>query len=137
MEKVKKLPATVDTLVLESDGGKMIGAFDAALVISSHDLTTYVPNFCHSACTMLFQSGKRRIIAPGALMTYHTSNSKSSKFDIYVGNIFARYGLDRSFVDKMLANRRVDYDLTAEEVLAIGGATEIGELVNITTNMQE
>ena len=72
-DRIASLPEDVRVLVLASVGGYTEAAFDAAKDIRARGLTTYVPEFCFSACTMLFQAGVRRIIGVKGSLMFHPS----------------------------------------------------------------
>ncbi len=94
-----------------------------AMQIRERKLTTVVQEYCHSACTLVFQSGVRRIIHSDAIMMYHTTTNP--EVDEPFGNILVRYGLSRKFYNRLLEKPGVDFDVTAAEILKIGAATEI------------
>lgn len=58
-------------IVLDSYGGRVYAARDAAEVISKHKLNTYAPRSCKSACTILFLAGKQRHLGEGAVFHFH------------------------------------------------------------------
>lgn len=124
-EKIKALPDGVRVLVLTSVGGYTSPAFEAAKDIRARGLTTYVPAFCFSACTMLFQAGSRRIIDPKGSLMFHASRPPNPEFDYWVGRIYARYGLDEGFIGRF--SEAGDHTLAPDQAIAVGAATQIGE----------
>jgi hypothetical protein len=61
----------IQGIVLDSYGGRVYAARDAAEVISKHKLNTYAPRSCKSACTILFLAGKQRHLGEGAVFHFH------------------------------------------------------------------
>ncbi|KJS40003.1 MAG: hypothetical protein VR70_07045 [Rhodospirillaceae bacterium BRH_c57] len=124
-EKIAALPDGVRVLVLTSTGGYTAPAFEAAKDIRARNLTTYVPEFCFSACTMLFQAGSRRVIGVQGSLMFHASRPPNGEFDYWVGRIYARYGLDEEFVGRF--NGGGDHTLAPDQAITVGAATQIGE----------
>lgn len=124
-DRIRSLPEGVRLLVLTSVGGYTEAAFDAAKDIRARGLTTYVPEFCFSACTMLFQAGTSRIIGVEGSLMFHPSRPPNAEFDYWVGRIYVRYGLDPKFVDRF--NAGGDHLLVPDQAVAVGAATQMGE----------
>jgi hypothetical protein len=123
-DRIASLPEDVRILVLTSVGGYTEAAFDAAKDIRVRGLTTYVPEFCFSACTMLFQAGVRRIIGVKGSLMFHPSRPPNAEFDYWVGRIYIRYGLDPKFVERF--NAGGEHTLAPDQAIAVGAATQIG-----------
>lgn len=87
-----------------ADEGQALGA-----VIASHHLTTYVPDFCVSACTLAFLAGKERLALRDARLGFHGPFEEGlfgQTFAGDAGSVRAAYraaGLDQSFIDEALA----------------------------------
>lgn len=124
-KKIEALPDGVRVLVLTSVGGYTAPAFEAAKDIRARGLTTYVPAFCFSACTMLFQAGVRRVIGVKGSLMFHPSRPPNAEFDYWVGRIYARYGLDEGFIGRF--SEGGDHTLAPDQAIAVGAATQIGE----------
>lgn len=82
---LKKAP-TVATVVLASAGGWVREGEMLADVIRKRRLSTYVENYCASACTIAFLAGKERAAAPFAKIGFHASRS--------VGNVRGKPNLE-------------------------------------------
>jgi hypothetical protein len=61
----------VNILSLESDGGLIDEAMQATVLIESRRISTYVPNFCNSACIVLFVAGHQRWARASANFGFH------------------------------------------------------------------
>lgn len=72
-DKFKIKVKDIDILVLNSKGGLLYASKQMALLIRQYQITTIIPKdgICESACTLLFQSGQKRIIDPTATIMYH------------------------------------------------------------------
>lgn len=60
-------------LILNSTGGDMQFAYNIATIISYLDVTTIIPprGICESACTVIFQAGKKRYASESSTLMYH------------------------------------------------------------------
>lgn len=70
----------VKHVVLTSPGGMLSEAYNMSRIISSHNLNTFVPTVCNSACTIAFISGKRRYIHHEAKLGFHQYSTRGLKF---------------------------------------------------------
>ena len=61
----------LQTIHLNSIGGRIGEAQRIATLIKSKGLDTYVAGRCLSACTIIFLGGRNRLIAPGAKLGFH------------------------------------------------------------------
>lgn len=62
---------SVQTVYLNSDGGRIVEAERIAALIRARGLDTYVVERCVSACTAIFLGGRNRLIAPSAKLGFH------------------------------------------------------------------
>lgn len=62
---------SLQTVHLNSAGGRIVEADRIAALIKARGLDTYVADKCASACTSIFLSGRNRLIAPGAKIGFH------------------------------------------------------------------
>ena len=62
---------SVQTVYLNSDGGRTVEAERIAALIRARGLDTYVVERCASACTSIFLGGRNRLIAPSAKLGFH------------------------------------------------------------------
>ncbi|MEM9062048.1 MAG: hypothetical protein AAGD13_16420 [Pseudomonadota bacterium] len=56
---------------LQSNGGLVYAARAIADVVTTRSLDTHVPEFCNSACTLIFAAGANRSLAEGARLGFH------------------------------------------------------------------
>jgi hypothetical protein len=61
----------VTRLQLTSDGGLVDEAKALGQLVAARGLTTYVPEVCASACTLVFAHGRRRALGVGAQLGFH------------------------------------------------------------------
>ena len=62
------------TVHLNSIGGRISEAQRIGALVKAKGLDTYVVGQCLSACTIVFLSGRNRLIAPGAKLGFHQPN---------------------------------------------------------------
>src|SRR6185312_14291726 len=60
---------------LESPGGHVLPAFQAAMIIRQRGLDTYVGRYCASACTVAFLGGQRRWLGTDARLGFHQAHA--------------------------------------------------------------
>jgi len=93
---------------LTSEGG--LAAEGAALgdVIAAHGLTTYVPDYCVSACTLAFVAGHERLALRDARLGFHAPFEEGLFGQVFRGDAsdvraaYVAHGLDADFVDEAL-----------------------------------
>ena len=59
------------TLVLNSNGGRLLEARQIARIVQNRHLDTYVEDQCVSACTYVFLAGRERAATPNARIGFH------------------------------------------------------------------
>ncbi len=62
---------TIDTIILDSEGGRVYEARGIAVLAEKRGLGTYSTTGCYSACTIAFAGGVKRALAPNAQMGFH------------------------------------------------------------------
>jgi hypothetical protein len=98
----------VHVLQLTSEGGA-----GSALVLADklrkRGITTYVPSFCASACTLVFLGGRERFVAPGARLGFHQAASYAAepageveKFNAAMGSWMIAKGVAPGFVETVI-----------------------------------
>lgn len=63
--------ATIEGIVLDSDGGRIYEARGVAKLIDDHALSTYVFDICQSACTTAFIAGRTRHLGEHGRLGFH------------------------------------------------------------------
>lgn len=86
----------VDGIVLDSYGGRVYAARDAARLIRQHQLNTYAPKSCKSVCTILFLAGKNRYLGKNAAFYFHRYDMISSDIDR-----FEKQGVSTEFLNQL------------------------------------
>ncbi len=61
----------VKLVSLTSEGGLVDEAEQIGDIVAAHGLSTYVPDYCVSACTLVFVRGQERLIATGGRIGFH------------------------------------------------------------------
>lgn len=99
----------VQTVVLNSNGGRIIEALAMADIIRARGLSTKVEENCESACTLIFLAGKERSASPLSAIGFHQPDfpaiTESERQDMIRQ---ARYdyrqaGIDAGFIDRIMA----------------------------------
>lgn len=109
-----KASPRIDTLHLNSVGGRLGEAARLNEVIRDAGFKTYVSGMCASACTLAFAGGVERWIGPDATLGFHAAASPGfSDFEAAAANesqrgLLVRSGFDKAFVDKALATPHSD-----------------------------
>ncbi|WP_428031904.1 hypothetical protein [Ancylobacter sp.] len=109
-----KASPRIDTIHLNSTGGRLGEGLKLNEVIRDAGLTTYVSGMCASACTIAFAGGAERWIAPNAKLGFHAAAAPGfSSFDAAAANesqraLLVRSGFDKAFIDKALATSNSD-----------------------------
>lgn len=61
----------VKLVTLTSEGGLVDEAEQIGALVAAHGLSTYVPEYCISACTLAFVRGQERLVATGGRLGFH------------------------------------------------------------------
>ncbi len=96
---------TVDTIVLNSIGGRVGAAQNAFEVVRRYGLATHVDRLCASACTIIFAAGTERTIGTSARLGYHRSTIgyQDDAADAVFRDLMLDDGLDAAFVARVIA----------------------------------
>ncbi|MFI4890951.1 MAG: hypothetical protein ACHQIL_10505, partial [Steroidobacterales bacterium] len=62
---------SIDRLELDSPGGSVEEGLELAALVDKYTLSTFVGHKCSSACTLVFISGRERVLADGARLGFH------------------------------------------------------------------
>ncbi len=71
VERILEAAPGATSLILNSNGGRLLEAERLAKVVRKRNLDTYVETECASACTYVFLAGKGRAAAPNARIGFH------------------------------------------------------------------
>jgi len=125
----------VEIVYLTSTGGVGEEGRRISDLIRERNLSTYVPRYCYSACTMAFSAGRSRMIMSGAQMGYHRSGlihplfgdlSLPRWFNQKNAEAFLRAGISQRFVDRYLDTAFSDVWIpTEEEMLEANVVTSV------------
>ena len=102
---------TINTIELDSPGGRLGAAEQLSKLITARGLDTYVSAECESICTRIFVAGKERRISWGAKLGFHSAYSRNLSLpqavtDAIDTQLAARYvaaGVDADFMRKAVA----------------------------------
>ncbi len=119
----------LERIVLNSPGGIVVAAELMAQSVRKRGLKTHVAELCTSACTLIFLSGTQRTMDAEALIGFHQASTRgfgdagadrqTKAFDGMLAKFYAKAGLSKSFIDRILATPFDDMMLpTTEELLA-------------------
>ena len=122
----------VTRVALTSEGGLADEGDALRQVIAARGLTTYVPDFCVSACTLAFVGGRARLVMEGARLGFHAPFEEGLFGQTFAGDkagaraAYAEAGLDGAFVEQALATAPADmWYPEADRLLAAHVATAI------------
>lgn len=145
---IRSLDQRVRTLVLTSHGGYVQPALEAIKLIRKKGYTTYVPLYCHSACTFLFAAGTQRVADPRATFIVHGADHDTSgitdagqlrwyeqegeALNSSLPLVLAEFGVDRDFIAKALRLPRSLHqrELDARSAKSYGLATVVEKAVH-------
>jgi hypothetical protein len=88
---------------LDSGGGLLDEAQDAAATIKAHHLDTVVSAECSSACTVLFVAGTRRTLEPQGKLGFHGLRSAQPGADLpWIQSMaYSPYAIDATFLRRV------------------------------------
>jgi len=107
----------VGTIVLTSNGGRVIEGRGLARLIGEKRLHTHVPDMCKSACTTAFIGGVNRTLGPQGKLGFHQFSLDAVYPSLYVNakeeqNIdlafYARQKIDPGFLEKIFQTSSAD-----------------------------
>lgn len=96
----------IERIHLTSDGGLVDEGEAMRKIIGSRRLTTFVPDFCVSACTLAFLGGHERLIMTGARLGFHSPYEEGLFGQTFAGDTSAERtayvsaGVSPDFVDR-------------------------------------
>ena len=112
--KVLQASPNIQVVHLDSLGGQIGEAMKLHDLLQSRGLDTYVSSGCHSACTLAFAAGRRRILLNGAVLGFHAATFPGMRKEDEAReqrgqrSAFTAAGFDESFIDKALATPNSD-----------------------------
>lgn len=98
----------VTRIHLTSEGGLAEEGRALAEVIAEHELTTFVPDFCVSACTLAFVGGRERLLMKNARLGFHAPYAEGLFGVLFQGDpaierqAYVDAGVSPDFADKAL-----------------------------------
>ncbi len=115
---------------LTSDGGLADEGQAVGNVIAAHRLTTFVPDYCISACTLAFVRGRERVVLASSRLGFHAPYEEGLFGAVYKGDsseqrdAYIAAGIEPHFVATALKiNPEEVWYPTFEELLAAHVAT--------------
>jgi hypothetical protein len=104
LERFLNAMASVRTVRLNSNGGRILEAQKMSDLISSRNLATFVARDCLSACTIVFLGGKERFMLPTARLGFHqpafrgmTASDRRAAIATEQQRLRQRFGLSAAF----------------------------------------
>lgn len=135
-ESLLKAAPGVKTLVLNSNGGRLLEGKLLAAMVGERGLNTYVEGICFSTCTFVFLAGRDRAATPTAKIGFHSPHSPSGDMQQegmrYMLDLYRKAGLSSQFLERVKAtpNESMWYpsrdELIASKVItrvSLGGET--------------
>ncbi|MEO5373748.1 MAG: hypothetical protein H7840_05645 [Alphaproteobacteria bacterium] len=134
-EELKRLPRTVTTLVLDSEGGGPL-PLAAATVIHRRDMTTIVRRRCRGGCALLFQAGTTRLLGRDAVLVYRLDRhgdinayglpdmDRNEAGDL-IASMYYAYGLHPEIIRRAQSG---PIELRGQQAVDLGAATRWGGL---------
>jgi len=124
----------IDTLHLESIGGRVNEAMELAKVVEKKNLNTYVSDICFSACSYIFIAGDERMVEPTARLGFHQPSFPGLAQEELKSQIardkrfFIKKGIEKDFVDKIFkVPSETILQVEYEELKKVGVATKLVE----------
>lgn len=108
LDAVLDVNPQVTRIHLTSEGGLAEEGRALAEVIAGHDLTTFVPDFCVSACTLAFVGGRERFLMKNSRLGFHAPYAEGFFGELFQGDsavereAYVDAGVSPGFVDKAL-----------------------------------
>lgn len=99
LEEVLQTSPNVNTIQLESVGGRFGVAFDLYKLIRKNGLNTVVNEYCLSACTLAFAGGWNRWLAPYARIGFHSGKMpglNQGAMDTYIDGLWRQVADEQS-----------------------------------------
>ncbi|AWN46453.1 hypothetical protein DK419_09110 [Methylobacterium terrae] len=122
----------VTRLHLTSDGGLVDEGAAIGELVAERGLSTYVPDYCVSACTLAFVRGRERIILADSRLGFHAPyepGAFGAMIPVDASEERGRYlaaGLEPAFVDQALATPSRDIWIPdADRLRAAGAVTRV------------
>lgn len=120
LEQFEQLPQSIETLVIDSTGGRVDTAVAISKIIHQRNIETHTKTICYSACTLIYQSGVRRSADPSAHFMYHKvqwygpGRESLFKFQKLLDQKYLEYGIPKSFVNAITKKEKFYFgeDLT-------------------------
>lgn len=107
IQKILDAVPGATSLILQSNGGRLLEAQQLARAVRNRNLDTYVENQCLSACTFVFLAGKDRVATLNARIGFHQPSFVGLDVDTqrlitrYMMDIYSAAGLPESFVQRI------------------------------------
>ena len=108
LERILTAHPAIERIHLTSEGGLADEGQALAEVIAAHRLTTFVPDYCVSACTLAFVGGRERLLMDGARLGFHAPYQEGILGQTFAGDAkeqraaYINAGLSADFVDEAL-----------------------------------
>lgn len=132
IQKILDAVPGATSLVLQSNGGRLLEAQQLARAIRDRNLDTYVENQCLSACTFVFLAGKDRAATPNARIGFHQPSFPGLDADAQrlmtqsMMDIYRTAGLPESFIQRIGKTPPEDmWYPTREELIASNVITSV------------
>lgn len=126
IELLDRHPA-VEVVQLNSVGGRLHEAMLLAGELERRRLVTHTSDECSSACVVVYLAGRKRYLAPGARLGFHSASVAGLGGELAqepnreMAAVFRHHGLPENFIRRALATPHdTMWYPPAEELLALG-----------------
>jgi len=122
-EALSKDPEAIDTLIINSSGGDVIGGMQIGRLVNKYGLSVIVPNFCASSCANYIVTASDNVtIRTGALLGWHggatqpfystlmVNSSWLAKIQLFFSDADEEQSMS-DFVDKWQKEEEIFFDL--------------------------
>ncbi|WP_417665014.1 hypothetical protein [Pseudidiomarina sp.] len=123
----------VEVIHLNSKGGRISEGVRLYQLIQQHNLNTYSPSECSSACTIAFMGGAKRYLGKRGILGFHSASLQSvdgndvAQLNDEFKRIYRRHGVSESFIRQ--AVRVAGADIWYPGQLELLDARVVDELV--------
>lgn len=131
IQKILDAVPGATSLILQSNGGRLLEAQQLARAVQNRNLDTHVENQCLSACTFVFLAGKDRVATLNARIGFHQPSFPGLNADEQrlvthdMMDVYRAAGLPESFVQRISETSPKDmWYPTREELIANHVITE-------------
>jgi hypothetical protein len=130
LKKVLSENPNVNTLQIETVGGRVAEAISIAREVKNHHLNTYVSGICASSGTWVFLAGKERLLHKNGQLGFHapalSGKKVSNRMNFRFNELYVKEGVSRNFIEQVTSSLEMTWP-TNETLLKEKIVTKIVE----------